>query len=57
LSVVQNITETVGSVTPNIRSDDPEPDVLRCRNCGRDTDPDADTCDNCDSHTLRPIRL
>jgi rubrerythrin len=58
MRAVQNVTETASSVVPSIGSDpEQNPDLYKCRNCGRDVDPDAEDCPNCSSANLRPLYL
>lgn len=56
MSAVRNVTETVGSFVPSIGSESgQEPDLFKCRNCGRDVDADEEDCPNCSSPNLRPL--
>lgn len=55
MSAIRNISETADSFVPSLGSTEDEPTMYRCRNCGRDADPDSDECPNCSSRNLRPF--
>lgn len=58
MSAVRNVSELVERIAPSVGSESaPSPDLFRCRNCGRDVEPDADACQNCSSTNLRPLYL
>lgn len=49
------VRDALDSFVPWIDGRARQPDLYKCRNCGRDADREADACPNCDSGNLRPL--